>query len=307
MHKLATSAVAVLIVASSALPASALNTRTWISGTGVDQAGCGGIASPCRTLQYAHDNTNPKGEIDIKDSAGYGAVAINRAISIISDGAFGGVLAQGSGNGISINVGASDIVILRGLTIEGGGVGTTGISMASGGILNVSKCIVQNFIHRGIEIAPASGQVKATIEDTDTSYNGWQGIAFFGRSSSDRLYILNAVTKYNTLDGIRLDGPPAASPLATISNTSAINNGEYGIYIADPFNALIDNVTVTGNVNGIGMVGGTFVLGRSAVFGNKTTGVNLANADTAISYKNNQINANGTDIANGSFTIGPLQ
>ena len=55
------------------------NVRTWVSGKGVDQAGCGPIANPCRTLQYAHDVTASGGEIDVADGAGYGAVAIAKA------------------------------------------------------------------------------------------------------------------------------------------------------------------------------------------------------------------------------------
>ena len=57
--------------------AFAANNRTWISGKGVDQAGCGPVATPCRTLQYAHDNTNAGGEINVLDPAGYGSVANN--------------------------------------------------------------------------------------------------------------------------------------------------------------------------------------------------------------------------------------
>ena len=68
-----------LIAAAAATawtPASAANLRTWVSGRGADQAGCGPIATPCRTLQYAHDNTTAGGEINVLDAAGYGSLAI---------------------------------------------------------------------------------------------------------------------------------------------------------------------------------------------------------------------------------------
>ena len=72
-------ACGVALTMATASPALALNARTWISGHGADQAGCGPVASPCRTLQYAHDQTSPGGEIDVLDPAGYGSLIIESA------------------------------------------------------------------------------------------------------------------------------------------------------------------------------------------------------------------------------------
>jgi hypothetical protein len=58
--------------------------------------------------------TTAGGEIFVLDSANYGPVSINRAITIASDGAVGGVLAT-SGAGLTIAAGAGDVVYLRGL------------------------------------------------------------------------------------------------------------------------------------------------------------------------------------------------
>src|SRR5579883_1249856 len=67
--------------------AAALSNRAWVSGHGVDQAGCGAPTSPCRTLQYVHDNIIADGgEIDVLDPAGYGPIAITKGISIVNDG-----------------------------------------------------------------------------------------------------------------------------------------------------------------------------------------------------------------------------
>src|SRR5450432_4127889 len=72
-------ALSLVLVATPALAAS---TRIWVSGHGVDQVGCGAPVSPCRSLQFAHDNVATGGEVDILDPAGYGAVIITKAISI---------------------------------------------------------------------------------------------------------------------------------------------------------------------------------------------------------------------------------
>ena len=47
-----------------AAPAHALNTRSFISANGLDTNACTRTA-PCRTLQKAHDSTNPSGEINM--------------------------------------------------------------------------------------------------------------------------------------------------------------------------------------------------------------------------------------------------
>jgi hypothetical protein len=58
------------------------------------------------------------GEIYVLDLANYGAVTINKAVSITSEGAVAGVLATG-GAGITIAAGAGGVINLRGLGIDG--------------------------------------------------------------------------------------------------------------------------------------------------------------------------------------------
>src|SRR5450631_1958835 len=98
-----------------AAPAQAQNARSFVSGHGSDAAACT-LASPCRTLAAAFAVTNASGEIDVLDPAGYGALTINKAISIVNDGVgTAGVIVPSAGTGITINAGSSDAVSLRGL------------------------------------------------------------------------------------------------------------------------------------------------------------------------------------------------
>ena len=57
------------------------------------------------------------------DTAGYGPLTINKAISIVNDGSIASILVPSGGTGILISAGPTDAVSLRGLTIEGAGVG----------------------------------------------------------------------------------------------------------------------------------------------------------------------------------------
>jgi hypothetical protein len=97
---LAASVAALGMTSASAL---ALANRAWVSSKGTDAAGCVPVATPCRGVQFVHDSIiAPGGEIDVMDSAGYGSIAINKALSIVIDGAVAGV--QGSAGGASINI-----------------------------------------------------------------------------------------------------------------------------------------------------------------------------------------------------------
>jgi hypothetical protein len=144
-----------LALALSAAPAQAGPNRTWVSGTGTDSGACA-RAAPCKSFAFALTQTAAGGEIDVIDPAGYGPVTINKSISIVNDGVGVAAIGAGSGNGVTINAGASDSVHLRGLTIEGLGSGANGILFNTGGTLAIENCVVRNFGTAGINIAPST-------------------------------------------------------------------------------------------------------------------------------------------------------
>src|SRR5471032_3273178 len=139
--------------------------RVWVSGHGVDQAGCGAPAAPCRSLQYAHDNAVVAGgEIDILDPAGYGAVTITKSISIVNDGVGTAGVQASSGNAITINAGPNEAVYLKGLNIDGvQETGANGIVFNSGADLTVTNCVVRHFSSDGIVLQPTSGAIRVLI------------------------------------------------------------------------------------------------------------------------------------------------
>src|SRR5881628_3714309 len=119
--------VALLILAAVA-PAHAQATRTWVSGVGDDVNPCSRTA-PCKTFAGAISKTAAGGEISALDPGGFGAVTIIKSITISGDGTLAGILAAGV-NGIIVNAGASDDVIIRSISIDG----TTGASIGLNGI-----------------------------------------------------------------------------------------------------------------------------------------------------------------------------
>src|SRR5262245_20565356 len=105
------------VVLSTASLAHAQATRTWISGVGDDLNPCSRTA-PCKTFAGAISKTVAGGEIDTLDPGGFGAVTITQSITFDGTSGLAGILVSGT-NGIVIQAGATDVVILRNLDING--------------------------------------------------------------------------------------------------------------------------------------------------------------------------------------------
>src|SRR5450631_2703673 len=184
-----------LAVALPAVSAQAQNARSFVSGHGSDAAACT-LAAPCRTLAHAFSLTNAGGEIDVLDPAGYGALTINKAISIVNDGVgTAGVIVPSSGIGITVNAGSSDAVSLRGLSIEGGGVGATGIKFNSGASLTVENCVIRHMTADGIDFFSTTATSALTVSNSLLADNGGNGIELLPTGSATA--VLNRVEVNN--------------------------------------------------------------------------------------------------------------
>ena len=166
-------------------------TRTWVSGAGDDANPCS-FTSPCKSFAGAFPKTAAGGEIDAMGPGAYGTLTITKAITI--DGGAGnvaGILAGAGGNGITVSAGASDVVILRNLAINGGvgtsSVGFSGISYTSGKALVIEHCAIEGFGFAGIQAQPSAGGI-VMVKDTNLSNfpgGGFlPGVGIFVSSSS---------------------------------------------------------------------------------------------------------------------------
>jgi hypothetical protein len=223
----------VLIGALPATPASALNARSFVSGHGNDANICT-FAAPCRTFAAAYAKTAPSGEISVLDPAGYGQLTISHALSIVNDGVGeSSIVLIAAGNAITINAGATDAVSLRGLTIDGSGVGTAGIQFNSGKSLTVQKCIVRNLNGSGIAIVPNTDSA-IVVSDTVVMDNTNNGIYVQPTGLSQVTAIFNRVEAYNNGGvGIGLYGNSAStgsSVLGDAIDSVAAHNHTAGFY-----------------------------------------------------------------------------
>lgn len=166
-------ALLVSIALTLASIAQAQATRTWVSGVGDDLNPCSRTA-PCKTFAGALAKTAANGEIDALDPGGFGQVVISKSVTIDGTGVMAGILAT-AGNGITINSREATNQIsvrLRGLSINGAGVGINGINVISANRVVVEDCVIDGFVGAGINVAAGNVFVKNTsIRNNKTGVN----------------------------------------------------------------------------------------------------------------------------------------
>src|SRR5437588_1740405 len=108
----------------SPTPAQAqLLNHSWIASNGVDNGSCGDRAAPCASFGGALSRTVAGGEITCLDASYYGNVVVTKSITINCESA---LASNSNANivllpGLNVFTAASDIVIVRGVDLDGAG------------------------------------------------------------------------------------------------------------------------------------------------------------------------------------------
>lgn len=305
-----------LLLTLATLPAQAQATRTWVSGVGDDANPCSRTA-PCKTFAGAISKTAAGGEISVLDPGGYGAVTITKSISIInSDSGEAGILSSGT-NGIVVNAAATDMVILRGLVIDGAPPGTpglNGIRFIAGGSLHVENCLIKNYSSssagngNGILFAPA-GNAELYVVNSTFINNGKSGvggaITIKPTAAAGVKASLNNVNAEDNDSGFSADGT-ATTGTTTLTvrdsvSSGAPKNGISALTLAaggGTVSVILDRAGVFNNLTAISSVGAKsfVVLSNSTISGN-TTGASASGSGQILTFQNNAFAGNNADGA----------
>ena len=291
------------LIASSAAFAQA--TRTWISGVGDDANPCSRTA-PCKTFAGAISKTASGGIIDVLDPGGFGGVTITKPITLEAVGTIGGILVSGT-NGIVVNTpGATDTVVLRGLSIDGIGTGLAGVKVLAVGKLLIEHCTIQNFTADGVDFEPSTSNAQLLVSDSTLNNN------VSGSNFSAGIYI-QATGATASIDRTRLAqnnvGLFVRNGAASVRQSSLSGNTLNNIR-ADSTGTVqvnVDNSLISDSAAGTGIF--AHVSTASVSISNSTitaNNVGLAALSSAsiVSYGNNRIFANTTSNGAPTSTIG---
>lgn len=184
-------------------------TRTWVSGTGDDANPCSRTA-PCKTFAGAISKTAAQGEINIIDPGAYGTVTITKSISIVAEGHQAGVLATGT-TGVIINAASTDVVVLKGLDIEGAATGLNGIRFLAGAELVVQDCRIHGFRGSGgvgISVQPTTGS-RVIVSRTTINANNTGILVQPAAGIVTKVFVDDVILHRNLTSGITVNGATA--------------------------------------------------------------------------------------------------
>jgi hypothetical protein len=264
-----------------AVSLSAQPAHTWVSATGSDIVGTiGTTAKPFATFQAAIDNTAAGGIVSVLGPGDYGPVTITKSITI--DGTGGGSITwSGPFRGVYINPAGPATVVLRNLSIDGGGTGADAILIASAGTANlvnvvIDGCHLEGFMQRGVGLGSES-PMYVTIKNTTIQGGDW-GVRALGNGTAP------PVTAYShlSLDHVTIQGAAEIGVLTQngnldISNSNisgSVGTSAAGIAAEDYATVNVQSTMVTSNTNGVCIVtNSTAVLGTSTTVADNTTNI----------------------------------
>jgi hypothetical protein len=282
-----------------AAPAWAAALQTWVSGTGSDSGTTCPITAPCRTFQYAHDQTSSGGTIYVLSSGIFGPLTITKSIRIDAEGVEGSIHTS-AGGGININT-ANIVVYLRGLTLDISGL-TNAIHFRAGAALHIQNSVIRRSL-RGIQFQPPSGTGELYVTDSVIA-DAATGLSVFPTSSGSAKVWLDRVRFENNTNGILISGTATSGTITATIRDSAVVGGGTGLSVADgssggAVTVMFDRSSAVNNTTGIIADGATakIRLGDSTVSGNGT-GLSIANSGVISSFQTNRIIDNTSDGPN---------
>ena len=316
--------------------ASAAPQRTFVASTGSDANPCS-LAFPCRTFVAAVAVAAAGGEVVALDSAGYGAVTINKAITIAGPPGVQASITASSGSGVSIGAGASDRVVLRGLDIITMGTAVNGIAVSAAGDVVIEDCLISGTADYGIgyvgpgRLTISRSRIQAAFNQTAIGIFGGAGEARFaledsrveadGNGSGTALIAVDTVngtirdsqllgSPSRGSYGVRLQGSSGKQAAVTIQR-SLVSGHAYGVY-ADAqsagfvANASVVNSDVSHNQFGIWATSaGTIALSGTHV-GHNDIGATATSAGVVFTDGRNFFGYNLMDLNLSTTLFGPV-
>lgn len=287
------------LLAAISLPTAAAYaqaTRTWVSGVGDDANPCSRTA-PCKTFAGAISKTAAGGEIDCLDPGGFGTVTIIKSMTIDCGTFAGGILAAGT-NGVNVNAGVNDKVVLRNLVIQGtiATIGVNGIRFLAGKELELDRVVIQGFSTVGLDVNKSAQGILSVRN----SYFAEVPVGIKMATTSVNITASISNTSFNNLSSNAIDAGTNSfanvngSVFSTIGGSAMIASSASGTVNAS--NNVISNSATGINAS---VAGAKINATGNMLFGNSKA---FNNAGTFLSGNDNKVDINPGDPSSGLLT-----
>ena len=307
--------VFLVTLVSGSVAHAALLDRVYVSEVdGKDVPSCGPIQKPCKTFAFSETQAAARGRVIVLNSGEYGPVTITKSLTIEAPA---GVYAEAASTGthtIVVQAAATDVVVLRGLTIRG--PGDSGIFGDTFGSLHIENCVIFGFTNGGIDACRAG---KIHVKDTTIRDCG-SGIGA-GYCFPNLTGTVEMLVEHCRVERTRGAIGAGSGAQVTVRDTTASSN-QFGFTAAaragTSAELTVENSLVCDTrASGVPFAGGqgvaVFFAGGGAiarisntVLVNNDIGV-LRSAGTIYTFGNNKIHGNTQDIVGGPLTPVPQQ
>jgi hypothetical protein len=283
-----------LSLASASLHAAP---RTFVASNGLDTNPCS-RTSPCRSFTAALAVTDVDGEIVVIDSAGYGPVSISQSVFITTPlGVYAGITASGV-DGIDVTIGASDRVVLKGLTLNGVSGAPAGISFSTAGNLRLEDLSISGF---GSQIVTSGGGSLAVHHCmVRGSRAGASSTGLFVSGS----FIQNVLVENSRIEDANVCVFASSNSNVTVVDSYVGNCTTFALKAQAGGILNVERTVVVSSGQGVSTVclGGNPIvrLSNNTIMGN-STGVNACATSVVFTRQNNTIAGNDTDLAGSNL------
>jgi hypothetical protein len=248
------------------------------------------------------------GEIDALDPGGFGAVTITKSITLDGTGTFASILAS-LVNGIIVNAAATDVITIRGLSINGFCNGINGINILQAKTVNVEDCVIFRFnTGNGITVNETN-DLNLNVRNSVIRDNTNDGINLFSSGGTVKAS-LQSVSLIGNNNGLhaRQTSRVVANNCVFANNapTACLRMRQQGLLPSESWNS---NISTNGG-NGVraGNAGGGtsgVEIGQNQINNNTGNGVLVGTGGVVETFTNNSIRGNGTDGCPGCSGVGP--
>jgi hypothetical protein len=268
--------IASLVLAAALLafsvPATAQNTRSYVSANlGSDTNSCTRL-NPCATFNGALAKTQTGGFVSCAEPGYFGTLTVTFSVTIDCPEGFGmtGIVT------VNIPVNASDpqrTAILRGITIQGSSLNNIGVDIAAGTTVVLENVRISDFTVQGIKDHRTGGGTQLIVRNSSVANISGVGIL-----------LVAGATGNVVLDNV------------------LVTRSTYGLAAAAGNNVTINRSTLSGN-SVAGVIGDT---GAQVVVNNSTISHNNygVQSNQSVRLSNNDIAFNATAVFGSSGTFG---